>query len=219
MNHLGDTRYDPKALEGRVLGSPQEFIDRLRPTQSVPCPWGDFGNLTASDVRELFVLGGRMDFPLALDLGCGSSIGSVQLNCCIEIGQAGITLASDFPPPLEGMPHQFPPDTYVQIDLKNPNQINLGGLRCHYVEAANVFTEEARATESTDLGATASVRTTLAAVTAVVSKILMPHGLFVIDPADPLPDDLSSFARRHNLNAFNLGLFRGQRVLLQKRGE
>jgi hypothetical protein len=52
----GIDKYNPSVLEGR-LGSgetPEDFIERLRGSQSVPCPWGSLTGMSENEFKEIF---------------------------------------------------------------------------------------------------------------------------------------------------------------------
>lgn len=58
--------FDASKLDGRISGDPRDFLAKLLPFQTVPCPWGD---LTTGKYYDEFGIVGHV--PLGLQVGCG----------------------------------------------------------------------------------------------------------------------------------------------------
>lgn len=216
--------YNPSALEGRIGSgeSPEDFIRRLKPSQSVPCPWGSFHGKSDEEVNRMFhkwqykkYYGEEywkhrnFDFPLALELGCGEGHDrSVRTHP--GIGRADITLLSDY---IETDSPFGLPENYVQIDLTKPEQIDLGGIRCHWIAETMVLTRDTWDGNPRYGVVWPSRQIMLASLNAIV-KLLLPNGLLYIDPAYGFPVDIDQFAQAHNLDAFWIGAYT---IIFQKR--
>lgn len=206
--------YRPSVLEGRIGSSenPEVFIGKLRASQDVPCPWGSLAGKSDDEVRRMFFewSEGIMDFPLALELGCGEGFGGRVCSTCPQIGKAETTLLSDH---VRADSPLGVPDNYVQIDLTKPEQIDLGGIRCHWIAENMVLTRDTYDGNSR-YGVVWPSREVMQASLDAIQKLLLPNGLFSIYPADGFPVPVDQFAQAHGLDVFWL---EWNRVLFQKR--
>lgn len=213
---IGEIEYDPSALIGRIGNgeTPEHFIERLMPTQEVKCPWGSFAGKSPTEIQDMFFKFPRrmMDFPLALELGCGQGFRGSPSTTYPYIGEADTTLLSDH---VEVDSPFGVPENYVQIDLTKPEQINLGGIRCHWIAASMVFTVEA-ALCGEDLGVIWPSENIMRASLAAIPKLLLPNGLLYIDPDFGFPMNMRQFANEHGLTVHYL---RSSSILFQKGDE
>lgn len=211
---LDTNEYNPSALEGRIGSgeTPEDFIEKLRASQDVPCPWGSLAGKSNDEVRELFFNWqySRFDFPLALELGCGEGLGGRPCETCPQIGKAQVTLLSDY---VEAdSPFGLPPN-YVQIDLTKPEQIDLGGIRCHWIAENMVLTRDTW-DGNPRYGVVWPSRQVMLDSLDRIQKLLLPNGLLSIDPASGFPVSIDQFAQAHGLDVFWIET---NRVLFQKR--
>jgi hypothetical protein len=193
--------YNPTALQGRLAfqESPEAFIEKLEWTQSIPCPWGDFKGKTPAELKKTFGFfnpNRQKGFPLALELGCGEgfqgtkvtmgTMGTFETTCppfyLSGLGEARIKLYSDY------ISTQSPygvPKNYIQIDLTRPDQIDLGGLRCHLIVANMVFLQQ----NSPDLRYGVHWPSDEVAENSIkaIFNLLLPNGLLYISPRPNLP--------------------------------
>lgn len=214
-----DIYYNPSVLKGRIGSgeTPEDFIRRLKPTQSVPCPWGSFHGKSDEEVNRMFHewQHGRywkyrnFDFPLALELGCGKGYDR-SVTTCPGIGRANITILSDY---IEADSPFGLPENYVQIDLTKPEQIDLGGIRCHWIAETMVLTHDTW-DGNPRYGVVWPSRQIMQASLNAILKLLLPNGLLYIDPAFGFPVSIDQFAQAHDLDAFWI---EGNRIIFQKR--
>ncbi len=160
--------YRPEALLGRIShslfnlgGHPEIFVDTVHSMGlQDPCPWGD---LTNGDCPE------RLVVPLALEVGSGAESARthefMRDFCGIDMQHV---IESDR---RLALPQRRDAAARVQMDLTDPSQIDLGGLRVHGVYAWNIFTGDGQ-------GVTWPSYEVRRESTRKLLSLLMPRGIF-----------------------------------------
>ncbi|MCX6735315.1 MAG: hypothetical protein NTZ25_05425 [Candidatus Peregrinibacteria bacterium] len=153
-----------------------QFLEELRQLQ-IPCPWGDLTK-GAGFVKFPHPISYMPDMevlpyvPLALTLGSGMSPHDAQCRGFIPTYQFGKLIHSDIIEPRVG------PKNYLRMDLRDPENINLGGFKVHALMSQAVFTYDG-------LGVNFRGRENEIAVAKALSNLLMPGGIIINNNVGP----------------------------------
>lgn len=168
------TPFDPSRMAAGT--NVPQFLEELRQLQ-VPCPWGD---LTQGEgfIKFPHPLPYMPDMevlryvPLALTLGSGMSPNDMQCRGFIPTYQFGKLIHSDIIGPHLG------PQNYVKLDLRDPENINLGGFKVHALMSQAVFTYDGG-------GVNFKGRENEIAAAKALFNLLMPGGIIVNNNVGP----------------------------------
>ena len=153
-----------------------QFLEELRQLQ-VPCPWGD---LTQGEgfirfphpISYMPPMEVLPYVPLALTLGAGMSPNDARCRGFIPTRQFGKLIHSDIIEPHVG------PQNYVRLDLRDPENINLGGFKVHALMSQAVFTYDGG-------GVNFKGRDNEIAAAKALFNLLMPGGIIVNNNVGP----------------------------------
>ena len=180
---------------------PDDFFESLKALQ-VPCPWGDLtkGEGFVNEVPELPELAQIPHCPLSLSIGAGQPMVEAYRSIAY-VDKFGQIIHTDVYHPAMG------PSNYVQLDLNNPNTINLFGFRVRALMSLGVFTYDG-------LGVNFRGHEAELEAAQKLTDLLMPGGIIA-------NDNLSSWTRRFEeilqvQFGFQVVKERDSAVLLQK---
>ena|SRR3989338_555297 len=146
-------------------------------------------------------------FPLALELGSGEGFnGTIETTSSpfnlSGLGNPNIKLYSDYIS-IKELFRQRIPKNYIQIDLTQPDQIDLGGIRCHFIAARMVFLQEN--TNNPRYGVYWPSAEVAEASIKAIFNLLLPNGLLYIStlPRFPRAVDINHLLETFGLHRVN----------------
>jgi hypothetical protein len=172
MENAVDNNDSP--LEKRLSkGIRREAFERLLDQMQVPCPWGDLQNGEGTVKGFLSTHNYLKHIPLALALRCGNNYNPEAYRTVAMAYDITWLLYSDSIEPHDVYQVQsgrVPAKDYIQINLRNPETINLFGRKVHAVISRDVFTDDNYSAHFPD-------RMAQEKAVEAISNLLMPGGI------------------------------------------
>jgi hypothetical protein len=136
-----EPKFDPEVLRGRMPCSPEDFLEQMaKLCPQDRCPWGDLSEMNFGMFSR-----NPVNVPLALEVGSG---GMASYSIVDQLAENGFWLANYIASNVY-IPSDFESGTAacMSMDLTDPSQITLGGLKVPFLVSRMIFTGDGAGVE------------------------------------------------------------------------